>query len=299
MDIIRKYTPAAVIRGVQLSTGILLISGGIKFIIGTSAFQLLKGAAEPHLGFQFFLGVPIGLLLGCIGGLLTLLLLDNKKYPAGLVVVCYGFLVGLLGEYGTGFTFPPFSFHFPQIFPVSFPTTIDLNFALLVLVVPQIPMTVGNAVLAYTDLSADYFGNRSAKVTSRAVCLSMGLANLVSFCLGGMPLCHGAGGLAAHYSFGARTAGSNLMIGGLFIVLALLFGPGIIDLLNFIPLSVLGVLLIFAGIQLALTIMSLTDRREYFTVMLMLGITLATNLAAAFITGWLIAHILKWKRMKV
>ncbi|MDH3346696.1 MAG: putative sulfate/molybdate transporter [Desulfobulbaceae bacterium] len=299
MDFIRKYTPIAVIRGVQLSTGILLISGGMKFIIGVSGFQILQGAAEPHLSMQTLGPIPIGLVLGGIAGFLTLILLDNKKYPAGLMVVLFGILIGVIGTTKSNFGLHLPSFHMPRFFPASLPATVDFNFALLVLVLPQLPMTVGNAVLAYTDLSSEYFGERSARVTNRRVCLSMAVANLMSFCLGGMPLCHGAGGLAAHYRFGARTAGSNLMIGGLFISLALLLGPEIIYLLNLLPMAVLGVLLVFAGLQLALTIMSLTERQEYFVAMLMLGITLAANLASAFVIGWLIAHLFRWKKILV
>ena len=147
-------------------------------------------------------------------------------------------------------------------------------------VLPQLPMTLGNAVLAYTDLSKEYFREQSVKVTNRKVCVSMALANFFSFFVGGMPMCHGAGGLVAHYRFGARTAGSNLIIGVVFAVMALVLGPHIIDVLHLLPMSILGVLLVFAGSQLALTVMDLNTRKEYFTATLILGITLASNLAA-------------------
>jgi SulP family sulfate permease len=127
----------------------------------------------------------------------------------------------------------------------------------------------------------------------------MALANGLSFLLGGMPLCHGAGGLAAHYRFGARTAGSNLMIGGLLLLLALILGEDIVALLHLLPLSILGVLLVFAGAQLALTILDLKDRKELFTAVLILGITLAANLAAGFIAGLIVACLLKWERTNV
>jgi SulP family sulfate permease len=114
-----------------------------------------------------------------------------------------------------------------------------------------------------------------------------------------MPLCHGAGGLAAHYRFGARTAGSNLMIGGIFVVLALVLGDGSLAVIYLLPLSVLGILLLFAGSQLALTIMDLADRKDFFVVLFMLGVTLATNLAAAFVVGIGFAYLLKSKKLKV
>lgn len=298
IDVIRKFTPNCVIRGVQLSTGALLIAGGVKFMIGTSKYQELQQAVEPHLAIQSIGGLPISLVIGAVAAVVTLLLLDNKKFPAGLTVVAGGLVVGLaLGARmdligGLGF-------NIPRILPFGFPGKADFTFALFALALPQLPMTLGNAVLAYTDLSKEYFGDRSAKITNRKACVSMALANFFSFFLGGMPLCHGAGGLAAHYRFGARTAGSNLMIGGLFLALALLFGDDIVGLLNLLPMSILGVLLVFAGAQLTLTIMDLSERKDYFVATLILGITLASNLAAGFIVGMIVAQLLKWEKLSV
>jgi SulP family sulfate permease len=301
IDLIRKWTPKSVIRGVQLSTGALLISGGIKFMAGTSKFQALQNAAEPYLGLQSIGPLPVGMFIGIAGAVITLLLLDNKKFPGGLIVVLGGLVTGM--ALGAKLNFwsgkETVFFHLPQLLPFGFPAEADFTYALLILVLPQLPMTLGNAVLAYTDLSREYFGERSARVTNRKVCVSMALANFFSFCLGGMPLCHGAGGLAAHYRFGARTAGSNLMIGIIFVALALFLGENIVRFFNLLPMSILGVLLIFAGAQLTLTIMDLKDRKDYFVTTLILGITLATNLAAGFITGIGVAHLLKWKKLSV
>ena len=299
IETIRKLTPRAVVRGVQLSTGALLISGGVKFIVGTSKFQILQNAAEPFLGYHLLGPIPVGILLGLIGGMVTLLMLDNQRFPAALAVVGGGVLAGLvLGARGDGAHFD-LGLHLPQILPFAFPSKVDFSFAVFVLVLPQLPMTLGNAVLAYTDLSRDYFGHRSLRVTNRAACISMALACLGSFCLGGMPLCHGAGGLAAHYRFGARTAGSNLMIGFSFLFLALALGDTILSFFYLIPISILGVLLIFAGAQLSLTLMDLENRKEYFIAVMILGITLASNLAVGFITGMVIAQLLRWKKLSV
>jgi SulP family sulfate permease len=90
IDVIRKATPQSVIRGVQLSTGALLISGGIKFIIGTWRFQEIHDAVEPYLAFQAIGPVPVSMIIGGIAAVITLLLLDNKKFPAGLIVVAGG-----------------------------------------------------------------------------------------------------------------------------------------------------------------------------------------------------------------
>jgi SulP family sulfate permease len=299
IDIIRKFTPKPVIRGVQLSTGALLISGGVKFMIGASKYQMLQQAVEPHLSIQSIAAVPISLVVGAVAALVTLLLLDNKKFPAGLIVVAGGIAAGLALGARFDFSSGGLGFNLPKMLPFGFPGKADFTFALFALVLPQLPMTLGNAVLAYTDLSKEYFGNRSEKVTNRKACVSMALANFLSFGLGGMPLCHGAGGLAAHYRFGARTAGSNVMIGFLFLALSVFLGHDIVGLFNLLPMSVLGVLLVFSGSQLTLTVMDLDQRKDYFVATLILGITLASNLAAGFITGMIVAQLLKWDKLSV
>jgi len=299
MTLIGRYTPKPVIRGVQLSTGILLMVEGVKFMLGTSKLQILQKAAEPYLAVQSLGPVPIGILLGTIGGILTLLLIDNKKLPAGLLVVFGGMAVGLAVGTHEGFGRLQLGFYVPQILPFGFPSGTDFTLALLMLVLPQVPMTLGNAVIANADLSAQYFGEASKKVTYKSLCISMALANFASFLLGGMPLCHGAGGLAAHYRFGARTAGSNVMIGGLFIVLALFLGNHTLSIFYLMPMSILGILLVFAGNQLAMTILDVKDKKDLFVTLIMLGITIASNLAVGFVVGVALAYALKWDKLAI
>ena len=226
-------------------------------------------------------------------------MLENKKLPAAIIIVLGGLILGLALGTREGLDHLKIGINLPQLLPYGGPTAADFTFALLALVLPQIPMTLGNAVIAYADLSEEYFGAQSKKVTYKATCISMALANFLSFSIGGMPLCHGAGGLAAHYRFGARTAGSNLMIGVIFTALAIFLGRHCLAIVYLLPLSVLGVLLLFAGSQLALAVLDLKDRKELFVCLIILGITLATNLAAVFIAGIAIAYLLKWKRLGV
>ena len=299
ITIIGKYIPRSVVRGVQLSTGTLLMVQGVKLMLGTSTLQKIHQTVEPYLSVQSVGPVPIGIIIGVFGGCLTLILLENKKFPAGLIVVVAGLVLGLglgnrlsLHELHIGINLPVF-------LPFGWPSRADFAFALFALVLPQIPMTVGNAVVAYADLSKEYFKEQSGKVTYRATCISMALANFLSATFGGMPLCHGAGGLAAHYRFGALTAGSNIMIGGVFIALAIFFGSRSLAFINLLPLAVLGILLLFAGSQLCLTILDLNKRKDMFVCLTVLGITLATNLAAGFIAGIAVAYILKHEKFSV
>jgi SulP family sulfate permease len=299
MGMIGRYIPKSVVRGVQLSTGILLMIGGVKLMLGTSKFQIFSQTAEPYLIVQSIGWIPIGIVIGIVGGVLTLILLENKKLPAAIIIVIGGLILGLAFGTREGLDNLEIGFNLPGILPYGWPTTADFTFALLALVLPQIPMTLGNAVIAYADLSGEYFGEQSKKVTYKATCISMALANFLSSAIGGMPLCHGAGGLAAHFRFGARSVGSNLMIGVIFIALAIILGRHILAIIYLLPLSVLGVLLLFAGSQLALTISDLKDRKELFVCLLILGITLATNLAAGFIVGISIAFLLKWQKLNI
>ncbi len=299
IETIRKITPQSVIRGVQLSTGALLISGGVKFMAGTSKFQELQNAAEPYLVIQKLGPAPIGIVIGILGGIFTLILLDNKKIPAGLAIVLAGLGIGAIFGTHEGWDKMEPGLHLPKLLPFPIPGPADFSFALFALVLPQLPMTLGNASLAYTELSHEYFGEDSKKITNKNACISMALANIMAFFLGGMPMCHGAGGLAAHYRFGARTAGSNLMIGGLFLALALILGKQLVAVLYLLPMAILGVLLLFAGLQLALSVMELKERKEYFVALLMLGITLATNLAAGFIAGIVVSNLFRIKKINV
>jgi SulP family sulfate permease len=296
---IGRRIPKPVIRGVQLSTGVLLVSQGVKLMLGTSKFQVLRTAAEPHLSIQHLGPLPLGLVIGAILAVLTLLLIENKRLPAAIVVVGAGLFTGILLGTREGLDQIQLGFYLPRLMPFGLPSRGDFTFALLVLVLPQIPMTLGNAVVANADLSAQYFPRDGHRVTYRALCLSMALANLMSFFLGGMPMCNGAGGLASRYRFGARTGGSNLIIGTIFILLALLLGEHLMGVIYLLPMAALGILLIFAGAQLSLTLLDMKTRKEMFVPILILGITLASNLAAGFLVGIAIAYALKSGKLNV
>jgi len=299
IDVIGRYTPKAVIRGVQLSTGTLLMTQGTRFIVGQSKFQAMAGAAEPHLSLQAVGGIPIGILLGILAGGLVMRFVSDRRFPAGLMVILGGAVVGLLLGTHDGFDRLALGFNLPRWLPFGWPGHTDWTMALFALVLPQLPMTLGNAVVADADLSQEYFGQASRRVTYRALTISMGIANLVSAALGGMPVCHGAGGLAAHYRFGARTAGSNLIIGTIFVLLAVLLGIHALAVIYLIPMAVLGIMLLFAGSQLALTVMDVRTRKDFFVVLTMLGITLALNLAVGFVIGIALAYALRSERLDI
>jgi len=297
---VRSLVPQSTVRGVQLVTGILLFVEGIKFMLGRTSLQQAQEAAEPFLSVSSIGPVPLGIVLGVVAVVVILLLLENRVAPAALVVVTGGAIAGLaLGGYRNLADFHV-GLHMPQLLPFGLPTTADLVFALTALALPQIPMTIGNAVVAQADLTREYFGEEGAKRSSpRALAISMGLCNVATSFFGGMPLCHGAGGLAAHYRFGARTAGSNLMIGALFLLVGVLVGDKAVAVFSLLPFSVLGALLCFAGAQLAMMILDVKERADLFVVVTMLAVSLVANLGIGFGVGIVAAYLFRYTKMKV
>jgi SulP family sulfate permease len=264
----------------------------------TKGFKLMVGH-DPNLSVQSIGPIPIGILLGIVGIILTFLLLDNRRLPAALVVIGTGMIAGLFMGKPSGLAYTDIKLHIPDFMPYGWPSWTDFLWVFPVLVLPQIPMTIGNAIIANTDMMHEYFGAKAHRATYRRITLSQGFAEIFSFFLGGIPMCHGAGGLAAHYRFGARTAGSNVIIGGIFLLLVLFLGENIVSALKLLPFSILGVLLVFAGLQLATMISDLKEKEDFFVALLMVGLALTFNLGIAFIAGILTALMLKNERFSV
>lgn len=289
IHLIGRYTPKSTVRGVQLAGGILLMTKGLQYII----------QPDPNLAIQSFASINIGIIVGIIGVIITFLFLENKKVPAAVIVITGGILIGLLIGKPMKSDEIQIGFYLPSFMPYGMPTWNDLLLIIPLVVLPQIPMTIGNAVIAQVDTTKQLFGDKAKKMTYRSISNSQGIADILSFFWGGIPMCHGAGGAAAHYFFGARTGGANLMIGAIFVSLGLFFGKSATAFFNLLPVSVLGVLLFFAGSQLAIMIQDLKEKKEIFVVVTMLGITLASNLAVAFICGIILSYALKSEKIKV
>jgi SulP family sulfate permease len=180
IHVIGKYTPKSVVRGVQLAVGTLLMVQGLKFMLGISKYQEMRNAAEPYLTVQAIGPVPVGIMLGIVGSVMTFLLLENKKIPAALVVILGGMLVGIFFGTREGFGDMRIGLHVPPVLPFGIPTLKDFSFAFFILVLPQIPMTIGNAVIANADLTREYFGEKAKMASYRALSNSMGIALLGS-----------------------------------------------------------------------------------------------------------------------
>jgi hypothetical protein len=167
----------------------------------------------------------------------------------------------------------------------------ELVVGALVLAVPQLPLTLGNAILAVRAENNELFPDRP--VTDRAVAVSQGIINLLAAPLGGIPLCHGAGGMAGHVRFGARTGGSLVMLGGLMVVLGLFFGSSVGLLFQVFPKAVLGVILFFAGADLALGARDVgKEKPDVYLMVIVAGLAM-WNMGAAFLAGVILQAALR------
>lgn len=267
---LHRKLPISLIRGLQLALGLKLLTTGMGMVLGTNVLFAWDS--------QF-----TGLLCGGI----VLVLFHSKRIPAALLVFGIG-LVALLA--GTPELLSHTQFGITWKLP-SLPTWNDLTYGVWHGAVPQIPLTTLNSVIAVSALSYDLFPLRGAE--PRKIAISVGLMNLICCPLGGMPMCHGAGGLAAQYRFGARTGGSVVALGGIMMVLAFLFGGSLLLWLQEYPRSVLGVLLVFSGLELAMVSRDQTNRASFFIMLLTAGLCLGINTAVGFVIGWLVALLIE------
>lgn len=291
IDSLAKLFTKPIVRGIQLGLGLILISKGIEFI--TKKELLINGTNSSEVVWNLSLNTIVGM----IGVLLVILLLTNKRLPSAIAVILFGLAASAFsGAFGT--IVPSIGFE-PVVLFV--PEQIMLINAFILLVIPQIPLTVGNAIIGTADTAKSLFGEeKTEKATFKSLSTSMGLANIAAGALMAMPMCHGAGGLAAHYRFGARTGGSNLMIGAVFVTVAVVFGKMAVSLFGLIPNSILGVLLLFAGLELAMLIKDVTEKKDLFLVFFIAGIALATlNMGIAFIAGMVLLYIIDIAKIEI
>jgi len=290
VDRLAKLFTQPVVRGIQLALGLIFLKKGIELIVTPKVF--LSGV-DGRLSEY-----PINLIMGFVVFALVLALLDNKKFPAALAALVFGIIAGLaLG----GFQGESISIGPTRIGLIS-PSVHDFWIAFIMLILPQVPLTIGNACVGTSDMCRSVFPNSPllSRTTAGRFALTMGLANLPAGLFGAVPMCHGTGGLAAHYRFGARTGGAPVMIGIFFIVLALALGELGLAILALVPNSVLGVLLIFAGLELCPLVRSLQSNEEYFVALLIAGIALAVpNMAWAFGIGIAVDLFLRKTNTKI
>jgi MFS superfamily sulfate permease-like transporter len=274
-----------------------LITGAFWLALGFSGLATRVARWVPR---EVVLGIVLGLGMSfmlegskmmstdwpvaCAGLLIAVLLRKSKAFPAMFILLVLGFIYSIskdatlltqLEKISIGFRMPRLS--------VATISWNDLLLGAIYLALPQIPLTLGNAIIGTKEENNRLFPDRP--VTVKGVSISTGLMNVFSAAIGGVPMCHGAGGMVAHTSFGARTGGSAIILGTLLITLALGFSSSIELLLRAFPPAVLGVILFMAGIMLALgNLPTQASKQQAFVVVATAGMAM-WNVAAAFAIG--------------
>ncbi len=260
LDWLARVIPVAVIRGLQ---------GGLGLQLATLA---LRDFIPSH-------GLP-GYLLAAASFAIVLALLGNRRFPPALFVIALGLAYALLvrGDAITG--------TIGLSLPVPRAPQWDAVIAgFLLLALPQIPLSLGNSVLATRQLALDLFPGRPAP-TVRKIGMTYAAMNLVSPLFGGIPVCHGSGGMAGHYAMGGRTGGSVIIYGAFFLVAGLFFATASGALVEIFPRPVLGVLLVVEGLALLSLLRDLAGRPGHFSLAMLVAL-----IAAGLPYGYLVAMI--------
>jgi hypothetical protein len=264
VDHVGRAFPRALIRGVQLTVGLLFLKVAWGLVSDPpSSFEEYALAPE--------WAIPLGMLAVAVAVLL-------RGRPVALALVALGVVVMLL-ETGGVPSLGPSAIELPSLSQATFAA------ALTALVIPQLPLTFANSCLAPADAARTYFQERARRVTPGRLATTLGSANLLSGAIAGMPVCHGAGGLTAHHAFGARTWRAPFAIGTALLVIALLFGSGLAALLTAFPLAVLAGLLATAGLLHIGLLRDLRGAREWGIALVVGAVGFAGNLAVALVLG--------------
>ncbi len=264
LDLLARVFPRALVRGVQLTVGLLFLK---------IAWGLVT---DPPKSFDAYaLDARWALPLGLLAFVLAFTL---KRYAISLVLVGTGVVVALALA-GDQLSLGP-----SDIVTPSLNGSVLLT-ALTVLVLPQAPLSFANSCLATADAARVYFGQLGRRVRPGRLATSFGTANLLAGAISGMPVCHGAGGMTAHYKFGARTAAAPLVMGASLLVLAVGFGSGLAAVLPAFPLPVLAGLLASAGLLHIALLRDLHGARDWILALLVGGIGFEVNLLWALAAG--------------
>jgi hypothetical protein len=293
-----RVTPIPVIKGIQVGAGLsLCLSAGSKMLVPLTW-------TGPWWGDN--------LLWVIIAVILLLFTFAYPRLPYALIVFGVGILFSILGPASDTPS------KYPSTIPIVHPSTKDFWEATTTASLGQLPLTLLNSVIAASALASDLLPSPPypAAPTVTELGSSVAVINLIGCWFGAMPACHGSGGLAGQYRFGARSGSSIIFLGSiklLFGIIAFWKSEPIVSVLAGIPKSLLGVLVIAAGIELAKVGESVNtsardlrvlegdqgwdgkrvkelderDRRERWMVMLVTVAALLTfkNDAMGFITG--------------
>ena len=303
--VIAQKADAATLYGGGLAIGVLVL-----LLTATGLLTWLARVIPPAVvrGVQFGLGLQLALLAGrdfigpagwlgwalAAGAFVIVVgLWGHQRWPAALIVIALGLVFAGLFDLdwialraGAGFALPAW----------QVPAGPDIWLGLLVLALPQLPLSLGNSILATERLAADLFPERAPNV--RKLGFTYAAMNLVAPFFGGVPVCHGSGGMAGHYAFGARTGGSVVIYGTCFIAVGLFFSGSFDQVLRFFPRAILGVLLFFEGLALLRRVRDAGLARHEWLVTFIVGlcaVSLPYGYLVGLLIGWLVHAWIKRK----
>ncbi|MDB6019332.1 MAG: transporter [Pedosphaera sp.] len=268
MKWIGRIVPKTVVRGIQLGLGLQLTTIALSNYVqkdGVTGYCLAGGAF-----------------------VISLLLYGNRKYPAALFMILLGAIYALIFKLDLTAARNSIGFTLPH---VHMPAWADIVTGFLILALPQVPLSIGNSILAARQTSLDLFPERAPSL--QKISLTYSMMNLVNPFFGGVPTCHGSGGLAGYYAFGARTGGAVIIYGSIYLLLGFFFSHGFENVIQVFPLSILGVILLFEGVSMMLLVRDTTVSKQDFFIVLIVGVMAAGlpyGYLVALIVGTLIAH---------
>jgi MFS superfamily sulfate permease-like transporter len=258
MNRIAQYTPNTLVRGIQIALGCLLAIEAVKMM-------------------------STWWLLGAVSIIIVLVLQRNRYAPAAIVLMILGVVIILIkGQ------LPEVVFHGVSMPPLTGFSLKEVWETLVLAGFAQIPLTATNAVIATALLIKTYWPEKP--VSERKLSLNMGIMNLVTPFFGGMPLCHGAGGLAGQYYFGARTGGANIIEGVIEIGMGLFFSFLIAGFLTVFPTAIIGAMMFLVGIELTKFAKDIRVNTDMIPMGTTVIISLLTNMAYGFLAGLIVFY---------
>lgn len=265
IKLLSKIIPASVIKGVQFGLALTL------------ANIALRNYIFPNSSLMHFILILSAILLG-------ILFLGNRKYPPAYFILGLALLFSLLVHFDLAFSvFDKISFKLPHF---QIPKHGRFIEALFLLALPQIPLSIGNSILASSQMIDNLFPEK--KININKISLTYSMMNIVSPFFGGIPVCHGSGGLVGHYNFGARTGGSVVFYGIIFLIIGLFFSLGIQNFFYLIPLQILGVILLFESFSMIKLLNFFShDKQDVFLIVFvaLIAVFLPYGFLIAMITG--------------
>lgn len=263
IDWLARVVPRAVVRGLQLGLGLQLALLALRDYVQRDGVR--------------------GYMLAAAAFVIVIALLGNRRFPPALFVIGLGIVYAIAFNLDPGQIAAGTGFSVPTVHRLSIN---DIVSGFVLLAIPQIPLSLGNSVLATRQIAEDLFPDR--RITVRKLGITYAAMNLVNPWLGGVPTCHGSGGLAGHYTFGARTGGSLIIYGSIYLAIGLFFAGVFQQTVQVFPLPMLGVLLLFEGLALmSLVRGEAVGRWEFFVVLTvgLIAVGLPYGYAIALVVG--------------